>query len=150
MSSVDAQHKEMRDQQVAEVCRFMGVSPHMIGFTDKTSTYASAEQFAIQHVTHCLGPRYARIEQSANVNLLTKQERNKGYYFKHNANGLMRGASKERGEYYAKALGSGGSQGWMSADEVRALEELNPRGGDADVIPKPSNQKPPDPPPNPA
>jgi HK97 family phage portal protein len=150
MTSVDAQHKEMRDQQLMEVCRFMGVQPMMIGFTDKTSTYASAEQFAIQHVVHCLGPRYARIEQSADINLLTKQERNKGYYFKFNANGLMRGAAKDRAEYYAKALGSGGSQGWMSADEVRTLEELNPRGGDADKIPLPSSQKPPNPDPNPA
>lgn len=139
MTSVDAQTKEMRDQQIPEVCRFMGVSPHMIGHTDKTSTYASAEQFNIQHVVHTLGPHYVRIEKSADVNLLTRQERQAGYYFKHNANALMRGSTKERGEYFAKALGSGGSPAWMTQDEVRALEEMNPFGGTAAVLPVTTN-----------
>lgn len=139
MTSVDAQTKEMRDQQVQEVCRFMGVQPMMIGFTDKTATYASAEQFAIQHVVHTLGPRYVRIEKSANVNLLSQSERAAGYYFKHNANALLRGAVKDRGDYFSKALGSGGSQAWMTADEVRALEEMNPMGGAAAALPVTTN-----------
>src|SRR5688500_13511784 len=125
MSSVDAQHKEMRDQQVAEVCRFFNVSPHKVFLSDKTSTYASAEQFNIQHVVDCLGPEYARIEQSADANLLSAKERKEGYYFKFNANGLLRGSVKDRGEYYARALGSGGHPGWMTPDEVRELEEMN-------------------------
>lgn len=146
MTSVDAQTKEIRDQQIPEVCRYMGVSPHMIGHTDKTSTFASAEQFNIQHVVHGLGPHYVRIEKSADINLLTQKERQAGYYFKHNANALMRGASKDRGEYYARALGSGGHAGWMSPDEVRALEELNPMGGDAAKLSPPSSaaKKPPE------
>lgn len=139
MKSVDAQTKEMRDQQVQEVCRFMGVQPMMIGFTDKTATYASAEQFAIQHVVHTLGPWYTRIEKSADVNLLTKKERAAGFYFKHNANALLRGAVKDRGDYFSKALGSGGSPAWMTQDEVRALEEMNPMGGSAAELPVTTN-----------
>lgn len=139
MKSVDAQHKEMRDQQIQEVCRFMGVQPMMIGFTDKTATYASAEQFAIQHVVHTLGPRYVRIEKSADINLLNRQEREAGYYFKHNANALLRGAVKDRGDYFSKALGSGGSPAWMTQDEVRALEEMNPMGGAAASLPITTN-----------
>ena len=135
MSGIDAQHLETRKHQIEEVCRFMGVAPHKIYSTDKTSTYASAEQFSIQHVVDSLGPWFARIEQSADINLLTKNERTRGYYFKFNANGLLRGAAKDRADYYAKALGSGGHPGWMSPDEVRALEELNPMGGDAGKLP---------------
>lgn len=142
MTSVDAQHAEMRRMQIEEVCRFLGVSPHKVYSSDKTSTYASAEQFNIQHVVDTLGPWYARIEQSADVNLLTKKERAQGYYHKFIAAGLLRGAAKDRGEYYAKALGSGGSQGWMTPDEVRALEELNPMGGEAAKLPAPSNKQP--------
>lgn len=144
MKSVDAQTREMRSAQIEEVCRLMGVMPIMVGYSDKASTYASSEQMFLAHVIHTLSPWYSRIEQSADVNLLTKSERAKGYYFKFNANGLMRGAASDRAEYYAKALGSGGSQGWMTADEVRALEEMNPMGGDAAKIPAPSNKKPPD------
>lgn len=139
MTSVDAQTKEMRDQQVQEVCRFMGVQPMMIGFTDKTATYASAEQFAIQHVVHTLGPWYVRIEKSGDVNLLSKAERAAGYYFKHNANALLRGAVKDRGDYFSKALGSGGSPAWMTQDEVRSLEEMNPMGGAASELPITTN-----------
>ncbi|HQY37893.1 MAG TPA: hypothetical protein PLE21_00210, partial [Giesbergeria sp.] len=45
------------------------------------------------------------------------------------------GSHKDRSEYFAKALGSGGSPAWMTQDEVRALEELNPMGGDAALLP---------------
>lgn len=140
MNGVDAQHVETRDHQVQEVCRFFGVYPAKIGFSDKTSTHASAEQFAIQHVVDTLGPWYARIEQSADKALLTRQERRAGYYFKFNAAGLLRGAAKDRGEFYARALGSGGHPGWMTPNEVRALEELNPLGGAAAELPPGANQ----------
>jgi phage portal protein BeeE len=115
------------------------VHPFKVGYSDKAATYASAEQFAIQHVVDTLGPWYARIEQSADLHLLSRREREQGYYTRFNANGLLRGAAKDRGDYYAKALGSGGHPGWMTPDEVRALEEMNPMGGDAGKLPPGSN-----------
>lgn len=135
MTGVDAQHLETRKNQVVEVCRFVGVSPLMVYESDKATTYASAEQMFLAHVIHTLAPWYSRIEQSADVSLLSKAERNDGYYFKFIAAGLLRGASKDRAEYYAKALGSGGHPGWLSPDEVRMLEEMNPMGGDAAKLP---------------
>ena len=141
MTSVDAQHLEMRKHQIEEVCRYMRVHPHKVYSTDKTSTYASAEQFAIQHVVDTLGPWYARIEQSADKHLLTKKERRDGYYFKFNANGLLRGSTKDRSDYFAKALGAGGHPGWMTPDQVRELEEMNPMGGDAAKLPPSSAQQ---------
>lgn len=137
MNGTDAQHLETRKYQIEEVCRFMGVMPIMVGYSDKAATYASAEQMFLAHVIHTLSPWYARIEASANLNLLSKRERNGGYYFKHVAAGLLRGASQDRSEYFAKALGSGGGKAWMTQDEVRALEELNPFGGEASLLPKP-------------
>ncbi|MFF8799538.1 MULTISPECIES: phage portal protein [unclassified Methylobacterium] len=45
--------------------------------------------------------------------------------------GLMRGAAKDRAEYYTRALGSGGAAGWLTQNEVRVLEDLDPLpGGD--------------------
>jgi len=148
MTGLDAEHLDTRNFQGAEICRFFGVLPSKVGFTDKAATYASAEQFAIQHVVDTMGPWYARIEQSADVNLLTEKERASGLYFKFVAAGLLRGASKDRAEYFAKALGSGGSPGWMTPDEIRGLEELNPMGGEAAKLPVASNMPeaaPPDP-----
>lgn len=137
MSGLDAQHLETRKFQIEEVCRFFGVMPIMVGYSDKAATYASAEQMFLAHVVHTLSPWYTRIENSADLNLLTKRERKSGLYFKHMASGLLRGASKDRAEYYAKALGSGGGKPWMSQDEVRGLEEMNPFGGEASQLPKP-------------
>lgn len=139
MTGVDSQHLETRAYQITEVCRFMDVMPIMVGYSDKAATYASAEQMFLAHVIHTLMPWYTRIEQSADVNLLTAKERDEGLYFKFIAAGLLRGAAKDRGEYFAKALGSGGSPAWMTQDEVRALEELNPFGGSASELPAITN-----------
>lgn len=146
MSGLDAQHLETRKFQIEEVCRFFDVMPIMVGYSDKATTYASAEQMFLAHVVHTLSPWYARIEQSADVNLLTEKERASGLYFKFVPAGLLRGAAKDRSEYFAKALGAGGGPAWMTQDEVRALEELNPFGGEASSLPPrsgtPTNQTP--------
>lgn len=149
MTGLDAQHLETRNYQGAEICRFMGVLPSKVGFTDKAATYASAEQFAIQHVVDSLGPWYARIEQSADINLLTEKERADGYYFKFVAAGLLRGALKDQGEFFARMLGAGGTRQVLTQDEVRALLEFNPQGGDAAVLHEPQGTQPKEPTPDP-
>jgi HK97 family phage portal protein len=142
MTGVDAQHLETRRFELEEICRFFGVSPFMVFHTDKAPTYASAEQFQIQHVVHTLSPWFSRIEQSADAHLLTKSERARGLYFKFMAAGLLRGAMKDQGEFIAKMLGSGGTRPVMTQDEVRALLELNPMGGDAGKLLPPLGAQP--------
>lgn len=139
MTGIDAQLLETRKHQIEEICRAFRVMPIMAGYSDKAATYASAEQMFLAHVVHTLSPWYERIEQSAECHLLTDAEVEAGYFVKFNAAGLMRGSHKDRSDYFAKALGSGGSPAWMTQDEVRALEELNPMGGDAAMLPKPTN-----------
>ncbi len=127
MTGVDAQHVETRRFQVTEVCRHFRISPMMVGASE-TPTYASAEQMFIAHVVHCLTPWAERIEQSAAVNLFSPDER---LELRHDFNGLMRGAAKDRGEFYAKMLGSGGSPAWGTPNEIRAIEGDDPiEGGD--------------------
>lgn len=139
MTAVEAQLTETRKQQIEEICRFMRVMPIMVGYSDKAATYASAEQMFLAHKIHTLDPWYQRIEQSAECQLLTDKEAEDGYFIKFNAAGIMRGSHKERSEYFAKALGAGGSPAWMTQDEVRALEELNPMGGTAARLPIATN-----------
>lgn len=139
LSGADAQHLETRRFQIEEVCRAMGVMPIMIGHADKTATYASAEQMFLAHVVHCLMPWYTRIEQSIDAHLIGRKDVERGYYAKFIVGGLLRGAMKDRGDYYAKALGAGGSPAWMTQDEVRALEEYNPMGGAAAALPAATN-----------
>lgn len=132
MSGVDAQHLETRKFQIEEICRAFGVIPLMAGYSDKTATYASAEQMFIAHVVHTLGPWYARFEQALKE-LIEEDD----VYARFVVAGLMRGAAKDRGEYLSKALGAGNSRGWMTQNEVRALDEMNPLPGGYD-LPQPS------------
>lgn len=142
MTGVDAQHIETRKHQIEEVCRFFGVFPMIVFHSDKTSTFASSESFFEANNKLTLSRWYARVEGSANINLLTKADRKSGLYFKFVANGLLRGSAKDRAEYYARALGSGGHPGWMTPDEVRASEEMNPMGGEAEKLPPGSSSTP--------
>lgn len=125
MTGVDAQHLETRGYQIQEVCRFFRVLPIMIGYSDKAATYASAEQMFLAHLVHCLMPWYERIQQSAEINLLSKQDRKDGYYIKLVEAGLLRGAIKDTAEYlYRLTLG-----GIMERNEARAKLDLNPLEG---------------------
>lgn len=139
LNGVDAEHLETRRFQVEEVCRTMGVMPIMVGHADKTATYASAEQMFLAHVVHTLTPWYTRIEQSIDAHLIGREQTAKGYYSNFVAAGLLRGSMKDRADYFAKALGSGGSPAWLTQDEVRSLEEMNPMGGAAAQLPIAAN-----------
>jgi HK97 family phage portal protein len=137
MTGVDAQHLETRKFQTEQVCQALGVFPQMIGHAGQAMTFASAEQVFLAHVVHTLGPWWERIQQSIDVNLLDGPE-DEGFYSKFNANGLLKGAHKDRAEFYSKALGTGGSPAYMTPNEIRALEDLNPIAG-GDELPKPTN-----------
>src|SRR5690606_27452958 len=105
MSAVDQQLIETRKHQIEEICREFGVMPIMVGHADKTATYASAEQMFLAHVVHTLAPWYQRIEQSADVNLLSEEDLAEGYYTKFTPSALMRGAASDRAAFYTAALG---------------------------------------------
>lgn len=132
MTGVDAQQLETRKMQIEEICRAFGVMPIMIGQSDKAATYASAEQMFLAHVVHTLAPWYSRIEQSADAELLSQDDRDNGFYFKFVPNGLLRGAAKDQAAVFSAALGSAGpGTAWMAPNEVRELMDLDPiPGGD--------------------
>lgn len=151
MSGVDPQYIQTRQFQVLEVCRALNVQP-MLVFAVERPTYASAEQLANMHVIHSLAPLYELVEQSADVFLLEVED-DTGFFCALDPRGLMRGSMKDQAEYYAKALGSGGSRPWMTQDEVRDETDLVPKGGDADELLEPVGATPPatdDDEPNPA
>ena len=126
LTNEDSQYLETRAFQVQDIARIFRVPTILIGHPDKASTYASAEQFMLSFVTHTIRPWVVRIEQSANRALLTEEERAQ-YFFKFKIEGLLRGDTKTRYEGYASAI----QARWMNANEVRALEDMNPReGGD--------------------
>jgi HK97 family phage portal protein len=136
MSGADAQTIENRRFQIEEICRAFRVMPIMIGQADKAATYASAEQMFLAHVIHTLMPWYTRIEQSINMNLLTDQDISSGYYAKFNANALMRGAAKDRAEFYDKMY----RMKAFSPNQILALEDMNPYDGGDEYYIEPGSQ----------
>jgi HK97 family phage portal protein len=141
ITATDQQLLETRKHQIEEICREFGVMPIMVGFSDKAATYASAEQMFLAHVVHTLSPWYQRIEQSADVNLLSEEEHAQGFYTKFTPNALMRGAANDRASFYAKGLGAGGTKGWLTQNDVRGFEEMD-RSDDpeADKLPQPTGK----------
>lgn len=133
MTGVDAQHLETRKYQVEELCRPFRMMPVMIGHTDGGMSFASVEQMRQAHVTETLVPMFARIEQSAEVNLLTDAERKQGLFIKFYAQALVRGSFKERQE----GLQIMRRSGVINADDWLNFEDMNPRndpGGQQYII----------------
>lgn len=123
MTGVDAQHLETRRFQIEEICRDLGVFPQMIGHTDKTATFASAEAFFLAHVIHSLEPWIENWQQALARDLFPDED---GITAEFSVQGLMRGDHAARAEFYKAALGTTQQPGWMTRNEVRELENLNP------------------------
>jgi HK97 family phage portal protein len=122
MTGVDAQALETRKNQIEEICRFHGVMPIMAGYSDKTATYASAEQMFLAHVQHCLAPRWTNYEQSFDGWLLTEKEQDSGLFFNFVEEGMLRGSI----EATANVLDKYVNGGLMTPNEGRAKLDMNP------------------------
>ena len=128
----EAQFLETRKFQVDEICRIFRVPPHLVGNLEH-ATFSNIEHQSIDFAVHTIRPWLVRIEQSMNRALFTDQETGR-FYVQFNIDGLMRGDYKSRMEGYAIAR----QNGWMSANDIRALENQNPipkeEGGDAYLV----------------
>jgi HK97 family phage portal protein len=124
MKGVDAQHIELRQFQVEEICRGFGVMPIMVGYSgDKAPTFASAEQMFLQHLVHTVRPWQSRVASSMRRWLLSKEDRRAGYYIRFVDADFMAPDMKSKAEYNKIALGGGGNPGWRKINEVRADDE---------------------------
>lgn len=128
----EAQFLETRKFQVEEICRIYRVPAHLIGNLDH-ATFSNIEHMSIDFAVHTIRPWLVRIEQAMNRALFLDTEKGR-FYVQFNLDGLMRGDYKSRMEGYAIAR----QNGWMSANDIRELENLNPlpeeEGGNAYLI----------------
>lgn len=124
----DAQMLESRSFSVEEICRFFEVPPHMIGHTEKSTSWGTGlEEQTLRFQKFTLRRRLKRIEQAIAKQLLTPADRVAGIVVEFNLEGLLRADSKGRSEFYQKMTQIGA----MTINEVRALENLPPvPGGD--------------------
>lgn len=136
MSAEDSQLLETRKWQVVDIARAFGVPPHMIGETEKSSSWGTGiEQMSIGFVRWTLNRHLKPIEQELNRKLWPRSAR---YFVEFNREGLMAGDSKAEAEYFTKALGGPGAQGYMTVNEVRRIKNLPPVEG-GDILYRPEN-----------
>jgi len=127
-----AQFLETRKFQLNEIARVFRVPPHMIADLDKSS-YSNIEQQSLDFVKNTLNPWVVRLEQAMNMALLSPAERKK-LVIKFNLDGMLRGDYETRMKGYA----IGHQNGWLSVNDIRRLENMNPlpqgEGGDEYLV----------------
>ena len=119
ISPEQAQFLETRKFQINEIARIFRVPPHMVGDLEKSS-FSNIEQQSLEFVKYTLDPWVIRWEQSIQRSLLSKDEKSV-YFVKFNLEGLLRGDYQSRMNGYA----IGRQNGWMSANDIRELENLD-------------------------
>ncbi len=119
ISPEQAQFLETRKFQINEIARIFRVPPHMVGDLEKSS-FSNIEQQSLEFVKYTLDPWVVRWEQSMTRVLLLDSEKPR-YFIKFNLDGLLRGDYQSRMNGYA----IGRQNGWMSANDIRELENLD-------------------------
>ena len=130
----DAQFLETRRFQLEEIARWFNIPVSKLRATGG-STYSSLEQENQAFLSETLRPWLVRIEQEVRNKLLLPIS--SSYYVEHRVEGLLRTDLAAR--YSAYAIGR--NWGWLSVNEIRALEQLDPIEG-GDVFLQPLNMQP--------
>ncbi len=119
ISPNEAQFLETRKFQINEIARIFRVPPHMVGDLEKSS-FSNIEQQSLEFVKYTLEPWLMRWEQAMSRALFSQEEKSV-YFIKFNVDGLLRGDYESRMKGYATAR----QNGWMSANDIRELENLD-------------------------
>jgi len=117
----DSQFLESRQFQIPEIARWFNLPPHKLKDLTKSS-FNNIESEQLSFYGDCILLWLVRLEQNYNMQLLSPREQKENLYFKHAVEGILRADSKSRSEFYKNAIGSG----WMTPNEARALEDMNP------------------------
>jgi len=117
----DSQFLESREWGAEIIAAWYRVPPHKIGLL-KHATFSNIEHQAIEFVTDTIRPWVYRLEQSIRRDIFQIGDGKRDHYAEFLVDGLLRGDLASRYAAYATAR----QNGWMSADDVRGLENMNP------------------------
>lgn len=117
----DAQFLELRKFQITDIARLFRVPPHMIADLDRV-TFSNIEQQSLEFVMHTMTPWAERWEASIEAELLFDGD---DLEVEFDFANLMRGDAASRSSYYQ----SGIQNGWLTRNEARIAENLNPLDG---------------------
>ena len=123
MNANDAQFLETRKYQRGEIAGIFRVPPHLIMDLER-ATFSNIEHMSLEFVQYSLMPWLTRIEKAIRRDVFSDQDK-KTHTIKFNVAALLRGDAASRSAYYA----SGITNGWLTRNEARAMEYLNPLDG---------------------
>ena len=121
VTNKDAQFLELRKFQITDIARLFRVPPHMIADLDR-ATFSNIEQQSLEFVMHTMTPWAERWEASIESELLLDGD---DLEIEFDFSNLMRGDAASRSAYYQ----SGIQNGWLTRNEARIAENLNPIDG---------------------
>ena len=121
VTNKDAQFLELRKFQITDIARLFRVPPHMIADLDR-ATFSNIEQQSLEFVMHTMTPWAERWEASIESDLMLDGDQLEVEFDFAN---LMRGDAASRSAYYQ----SGIQNGWLTRNEARIAENLNPLQG---------------------
>lgn len=120
-----AQFLETRRYGRSEIASMFRVPLHMINDLER-ATFSNIEHQSLEFVKFTLMPWLVQIEQAIKRDLFAISDGKRTHFAEHLVDGLLRGDVASR--YQAYAVGR--NWGWLSANDVRELENLNPLPGD--------------------
>lgn len=130
LTNDDAQFLETRKFQTTEIARLFRIPPHMIADLDR-ATFSNIEQMSLEFVTYTLTPWLVRWEEAIKWNFLDPED-DADIDIEFPTTDLLRGDATARSNYYA----SGITNGWLTRNEARASERLDPLDGlDEPLVP---------------
>ena len=111
---------EGRQFSISDVARWFNLPPHVLKDLSK-ATFSNIEQQSLELVKFSIRVHLVRLEQSFEAWLLSDFEK-EHYKVRHNVEGLLRGDSAARAEFYTKLF----SVGAITPNEIREHEDMNP------------------------
>jgi len=130
LTAEDSQFLQSREFSVREVARWFNIPPHKLRDMED-ATFSNIEQQSIEYFTDTIQPWVTRWEQNASLQLLTPEDRARGFYVEFNVDGMLRGDSEKRSQFYDTMTQIGA----MTINEVRAKENMDPvPGGDTPFV----------------
>jgi HK97 family phage portal protein len=120
MPPEQAQFLETRKFQIEEICRIFRVPPHLVANLER-ATFSNIEHQSISFVVHTIRPWLVRLEQAFNKALFSGSEK-KEYFVGLVVDGLLRGDYESRMRGFAVGI----QNGFLSPNDVRSLENMNP------------------------
>jgi len=115
MTLEDAEWIEARRLSIVETARLFRVPPVMIGDME-AANYSNVVELARFFVTNTLRRHLVMWEQAINRACIN----NPAFFVEHNVEGLLRGDSLARANFYQRGI----EDGWMLRSEVRRIENL--------------------------